>query len=90
MIDIASRHGFDQVVIEPTRIQGETENTLDLLFTNNPTLVNQVEIMPSLSLADNKTVLTEISAVPRLNDKSARTIRTYTKNGLVKDKKLHD
>ncbi len=86
MIDIAGRYGLDQVVIEPTRIQGETENTLDLLFTNNPTLVNRVKIMSSLGLADHETVFTEISAIPRLNDKSARTIRKYTKADWTKIK----
>ncbi len=82
MIDIAGRHGLDQEVTEPTRIQGETENTLEILFTNIPTLINRVEIMPSLNLADDETVFQKISAVPRLNTKSARTIRKYTKMDL--------
>ncbi len=42
--------------------------------------------MPSLSLPDHETVFMEMSAVPRLNDKSARIIRMYTKMDLSKIK----
>ncbi len=40
MIDIAGRHGLDQVVTEPKKIQGETENTEPTFHKNNPTLIN--------------------------------------------------
>ncbi len=86
MIDIAGRHELVQVVTEPTRPQGEKENTLDFLFTNNPILIHWVDIMPFLRLADHETVFMEISTVPRLNDISARTIRKYTKTDWSKNK----
>ena len=37
------------MVTEPTRITEDTENILDLFFCNNPSLVNQVEVIPGIS-----------------------------------------
>ena len=38
-------HGFEQMVISPTRLN----NTLDLLLTNAPQLIPRVEVIPGLS-----------------------------------------
>ncbi len=40
ILNSAQKHGLEQVVMEPTCIQGEMENILDLYLTNNPKLVN--------------------------------------------------
>ena len=45
MIDIALDHNLQQLVTEPTR----GKNTLELFFTNNESLVQQVNVKPGLS-----------------------------------------
>ena len=36
---------LDQLILEPTRLRETQANILDLFFTNNETLVNQVKIL---------------------------------------------
>ena len=45
LIDISQHHGLSQMVTEPTHLN----NTLDLFFTNLPTLIQEVEVVPGLS-----------------------------------------
>ena len=45
LINISQHHGLSQMVTEPTRLN----NTLDLFFTNLPTLIQKVEVVPGLS-----------------------------------------
>ena len=49
LLDVAGEHGFTQLVQEPTRKQGETENVLDLVLTNNDKIVKNVQILPGIS-----------------------------------------
>jgi hypothetical protein len=49
-------------VLEPTRITETQSNTLDLFFTNNNTLVNQVRVIPGIS--DHEAVVIESSLRP--------------------------
>ncbi len=65
--------------MELTRIQRETENILDLHFTNNPTLVNRVEVMPPMGSADHDTVFIENSTKPRVNEKPPKLVKQYKK-----------
>ena len=44
-------------MLEPTRITETQSNTLDLFFTNNNTLVNQVRVIPGIS--DHEAVVIE-------------------------------
>ena len=49
LINIANDNGFEQLVDKPT-IGG---NILDIIFTTNPTLINNANTMPSLSTSAN-------------------------------------
>jgi hypothetical protein len=49
LLDVACEHGFTQLVQEPTRKQGETENILDLVLTNNDKIISNVQILPGIS-----------------------------------------
>ena len=53
---------LDQLILEPTRITETQANILDLFFTNNETLVNQVRIIPGIS--DHESVFIESSLRP--------------------------
>jgi hypothetical protein len=53
---------LDQLVLEPTHITETQANILDLFFTNNETLVNQVRIIPGIS--DHESVFIESSLRP--------------------------
>ncbi len=57
------------------------ENILDLYFTNNVKLklVNRVEVMPPLCLAEHETVFIENSTKPRVNEKPPRLVKQYKK-----------
>ena len=56
LLKIAKDNYIEQMVIdiEPTRITEDTENVLELFFSNNSSLVNRVEIIPGIS--DHETV----------------------------------
>ena len=57
----------------PTRLQ----NILDLFFTTNPTLVDNVSIKPGLS--DHDIVLVSVNAKPEITKQVPRTILKYKK-----------
>ena len=77
MIDIATQHGLVQTVDAPTRVQGTTQNTLDLLFTNRPANINKVEVMPSIEASDHYPVFVEASASPLVVVKPPRYVPQY-------------
>jgi hypothetical protein len=62
LLDISKTAFLDQLVLEPTRITETQSNTLDLFFTNNNTLVNQVRVIPDIS--DHEAVLIDSSLRP--------------------------
>ena len=53
------------------------QNILDLFFTTNPTLVDNVSIIPSLS--DHDIVLAKVNAKPEISKQVPRTILLYKK-----------
>jgi hypothetical protein len=62
LLDI-SKHAFlDDPVLQPTQITETQSNTLDLSFTNNNTLVNQVRVIPGIS--DHEAAAIESSLRP--------------------------
>ena len=73
MLDIANEHNLHQVVCSPTR----GDNILDLLFTNIPTLVQSVNILPGL--ADHDIVSTEILTSPQRVKLPRRRVFLYKK-----------
>ena len=76
LIDIAQDNGLEQIVDEPTR----GDNILDLLFTNNPTLINNAQCMPPLSQqADHNTVFIDMNIKPKVNKQPPRKVHQYKK-----------
>ena len=77
LLDTSKDHFLTQVVMEPTRITETCENTLDLFFTNNNTLVNRVQVIPGIS--DHEAVLIESSLRPMKTKIPAREVYQYNK-----------
>ena len=65
-------HGLENV-LEPTR----GKNILDLFFTNHPSKVNWVEIMPQIS--NHSTVFVEVNLKAKLNMQKPCKIHLYNK-----------
>ena len=65
------------MVIEPTRITEDTENILDLFFSNNSSLMNRVEVIPGIS--DHETVYVESSLRPAKAQTPPRKVYIYNK-----------
>ena len=68
---------LEQVVTEPTRVTESNSNILDLFFTNNETLVNQVHVIPGIG--DHEAVFIESSLRPMKKVTSPRKIFQYHK-----------
>ena len=60
LIDMAQDQHLEQIVREATR---ET-NILDLVFTNNPTLINNAQSMPPLCSSDHNCVFIDMNVKP--------------------------
>ena len=48
LVKMAEDHGLNQMVTEPTRVQGDTKNILDLVFSNNSPSIYKTSVRPSL------------------------------------------
>ena len=59
LLTVTKDRFMEQQVKEPTRITENSETILDLFFTNNETLVNNVQVIPGIS--DHKAVYVESS-----------------------------
>ena len=49
LVELIDNHDFSQLVHEPTRRQGETQNTLGLVLSNNKNIVRNVQVVPGIS-----------------------------------------
>ena len=65
LIDITNDPFLQQLVTEPIRITETTESNLDLFFTNNSSLISNVEVIPGIS--DHEVVYIEASLRPHCN-----------------------
>jgi hypothetical protein len=74
MLDIANDFGLEQIVREPTRIN----NTLDLFFTTNPTLVEKSCVVPGISDHDGIPVII-MSTRPNYIKFKPRKVFLYSK-----------
>ena len=72
-LEILDDYGLTQHVNKPTRLN----NTLDLFVTNNPTLINNIEVLPGL--ADHNAVLIEDDISPISNKQKPRRIPLFRK-----------
>ena len=77
LLTIAKDTFLEQVVKEPTRVTEDSSNILDLFFTNNETLVNQVHVIPGI--ADHEAVFIESSLRPQKKTTAPRKIFQYRK-----------
>jgi hypothetical protein len=76
LLDIAQDNSLEQIVDEPTR----GDNTLDLVFTNNATLINNAQSMPPLSpQADHNTVFVDMNIKPKVCRQPPRKVYKYNK-----------
>ncbi len=72
LIALAEEHGLTQCVTEPTRIQDNCENILDLVFTNNPNCVEKITIVPGM--ADHRTVIADLNLSPKIKRRVKRKV----------------
>ena len=76
LINIAQDSGLEQIVTEPTR----GDNILDLVLTNNPTLINNAQSMPPLSpQADHNTVYVGMNIKPKVCKQPPRKVYKYNR-----------
>ena len=69
---IAEDHGFNQLVKEPTRIQGNTENILDLVYSNNSSSIYKTSVVEGTVNQSN--VLVDVNIKPTLKRKVKRKV----------------
>ena len=77
LLTISKDNFLDQMVTKPTRITEVTDNTLDLFFCNNPSLVNRVEVIPGIS--DHEAIYAESSLRPSKTVTPPRKVHLYRK-----------
>ncbi|XP_072023124.1 uncharacterized protein [Amphiura filiformis] len=77
LLEITAEFGLEQVVREPTR----GNNTLDLFFTTNPTLVEKSIVVPGISDHDSIPLII-VNCRPKINKQKARKIFLYHKADL--------
>ena len=73
MLDIVDDYNLTQMVHEPTRL----ENTLDLVFTTHPDLIENTYVVPGMS--DHSVVICDISFKLASPKKTPRTVFVYKK-----------
>ena len=49
LLEMIDEHDLKQLVESPTRPQGNTQNTLDVVFTNNTGIVSGIEAVPGIT-----------------------------------------
>ena len=86
LIELAADQNLTQTIMDPTRITQYTESTTELFFTNNPTLVNSVKVIPGIG--DHEAVYVESSLRPFINKTASRQVFQYMKAdfGAIKQK----
>jgi len=84
LLDIAADHSLSQLVDKPTR----KDKTLDLLFTNYPSIVDNIETIPPIGEADHDIILSVCNTSLRRCKPKPRLILKYSKanwNGINED-----
>ena len=77
VLDLMDDYSLEQVVQEPTR----GKNILDLCFTNQPSLVNKVNIVSGIS--DHDIVIMDSSIKPKFNKKKSRKVYRFTDENIA-------
>ena len=73
LLDLTIEHGLSQVHVQPTR----GNNLLDLVFTNNPSIVKTSLSVPGIS--DHAMVVTDIDIIPKHIKQNPRKIYIFSK-----------
>ena len=63
LLQITDDHNLKQIVRKPTRRQGNAENILDLIMTNNADIMNNIQVLPGIS--DHDIVLVDLMLKPK-------------------------
>ena len=84
LINLAIEWSLEQVVRTPTRITKFSESLLDNFFTNNPSLLNCVKVIPGIS--DHDAVYIESSLRPFIQRQPPRQTYVYRKANFQKIK----
>ena len=74
-VDIMADNNLTQVVKEPTYY----ENTLDLFFVNNPSIVHNSKVIPGISKDGHHAVYVELDISLTRRTKKPRNIHSYNK-----------
>jgi len=77
LLDISHDHVLEQMVSKHTYITESSQSTLDLIFANNSTFINKVEVI--LGISDHEVVYVESSLRPDKTKKPSRKILLYNK-----------
>ena len=77
VLDLMDDYSLEQVVQEPTI----GKNILDLCFTNQPSLVNKVNIVSGIS--DHDIVIMDSSIKPKFNKKKSRKVYRFTDENIA-------
>ena len=80
MLEICHKFNMDQIQLEPTRITRTTANVLDLFFTSNSSLIDEVSVIPGFS--DHEAAFVCSSLKPEIRKKPSRKIFLYSKADL--------
>ena len=73
LIELSIEHGLTQVHSQPTR----QENVLDLVFTDNPSLIKNSQSIPGIS--DHAMVVTDSDVKPIYNKQKPRKVYLFSK-----------
>ena len=73
LIELSIEHGLTQVHSQPTR----QENVLDLVFTDNPSLIKNSQSIPGIS--DHAIVVTDSDVKPIYNKQKSRKVYLFSK-----------
>ena len=73
LLDVIDENELQQLQLEPTR----NDATLDLFFTNKPSLIENITVIPGISVHDTMVVDTALTITP--NVKLPRKIRQWSK-----------
>ena len=83
LIDIIQDNGLEQIQLKPSR----ENNTLDLFFTSNPSLIKECNTIPGIS--DHDMIVTDCYFKPTLSKPKRREIFLYKKANWENIKKWH-
>ena len=72
LIEISDDHSLTQIVNKPTQSTPDTENILDLFFSNYPDMIQRHDVIPGLS--DHDIPFLDVSTKISLNKKKPRCV----------------